>query len=171
MTSTAKEYILDTNVFIEARDACYGFDICPAFWEFMITQYRQQRLYSIDEVEEELHPDEEIIKWLKKSRVKDTGFFQDTKDPRVKQKHQEIVAYVNASSQYFTEAKEKFLNGADPWLIAYAAVHGCVLVTHEQKAPDAKKTVPMPNICDEFGVECCDTYEMLKELGARFVLD
>lgn len=28
-------YLLDTNVFIQARNLHYGFDFCPAFWDWL----------------------------------------------------------------------------------------------------------------------------------------
>ena len=27
-------YLLDANVFIQAKNLHYGFDFCPAFWDF-----------------------------------------------------------------------------------------------------------------------------------------
>jgi hypothetical protein len=55
-------------------------------------------------------------------------------------------------------------------LIAYAKVHGCTVVTHEVHAPDAKRKVPIPNVCLAFGVPCCNTFEMLDALRPQFVL-
>jgi hypothetical protein len=43
-------------------------------------------------------------------------------------------------------------------------------VTHEEYAPEAKRKVPMPNLCIEFDVEYCNTFAMLRELSAQFVL-
>ncbi len=28
-------YLLDTNVFIQAKNLHYGFDFCPAFWDWL----------------------------------------------------------------------------------------------------------------------------------------
>ena len=36
-------------------------------------------------------------------------------------------------------------------------------------APDAKKKVPIPNVCIEFGVHYVNTFEMLRDLGEKFV--
>ncbi len=58
----------------------------------------------------------------------------------------------------------------DGWLIAYAKVNGHIVVTHEEMAPRAKKTVPIPNVCIQFGVDYCNTFTMLRELQVRFVL-
>lgn len=30
------QYLLDANVFIEAKNRYYGFDFCPAFWNWLI---------------------------------------------------------------------------------------------------------------------------------------
>lgn len=45
-----------------------------------------------------------------------------------------------------------------------------MVVTHEEYAPDVRRKAPIPNICLEFDVEYCNTFEMLKELKVRFVL-
>ena len=29
-------YLLDANVFIQAKNLYYGFDFCPAFWDWLI---------------------------------------------------------------------------------------------------------------------------------------
>jgi hypothetical protein len=41
-------------------------------------------------------------------------------------------------------------------------------VTHEILAPDAKKRVPIPNICEPVGIRYVDTFAMLRELRVRF---
>ena len=74
---------------------------------------------------------------------------------------------MNESDQYKDEAKAEFATGADGWLIAYASVSRLVLVTHEEESADAKKRVPIPNICRVFNVECVNTFEMLKALNVK----
>ena len=67
-------------------------------------------------------------------------------------------------------AKMTFADVADGWVIAYASVNGLTFVTHEEHAPDAKKSVPMPNVCLHFGVPYVNTFEMLEELGVKLIL-
>ena len=43
-----------------------------------------------------------------------------------------------------------------------------VVVTHEMFNVDVKKRVPLPNVCNEFGVKYCDTFAMLRDLKVRF---
>ena len=43
-------YLLDANVFIEAKNRHYGFDFCPAFWEWLVEQNASKRVFSIDKM-------------------------------------------------------------------------------------------------------------------------
>ena len=55
------------------------------------------------------------------------------------------------------------------WLVAYAKSNGQhVVVTHEELSPDAKRRVPLPNVCKQFSVDYTDPFAMLKDLKARF---
>ena len=76
--------------------------------------------------------------------------------------------WVQSEPQFFPSAKADFAAKADGWLIANARLNGMVLVTHEVLAPDARKSVPMPNVCAQFGVAYVNTFEMLRDLGTRF---
>ena len=68
-------------------------------------------------------------------------------------------------------AKDQFAQVADGWLVAYAQTRkNHIVVTMEEHAPHAKKKVPLPNVCQEFGIPYTDTFMMLKDLGAQFVL-
>ena len=33
-------YLLDANVFIQAKNLHYGFDFCPAFWDWLVDRNR-----------------------------------------------------------------------------------------------------------------------------------
>ncbi len=47
-------YLLDTNVFIQAKNLHYGFDFCPAFWQWLVEQNEAGRVASIEKVGDEL---------------------------------------------------------------------------------------------------------------------
>ena len=38
-------YFLDADVFIQAKNLHYGFDLCPAFWDWLIAQNRTGQVY------------------------------------------------------------------------------------------------------------------------------
>jgi Domain of unknown function (DUF4411) len=47
-------YLLDANVFIQAKNLHYGFDFCPAFWDWVEAANRSQSVFSIEKVGDEL---------------------------------------------------------------------------------------------------------------------
>ena len=51
--SGSKRYVLDANVFIEAKNKYYGFYLCPGFWKALIGQHESRHIFSIDKVRDE----------------------------------------------------------------------------------------------------------------------
>jgi hypothetical protein len=47
-------YLLDANVFIQAKNLHYGFDFCPAFWEWLVRKNLAKQVFSIDKVAVEI---------------------------------------------------------------------------------------------------------------------
>lgn len=162
-------YVLDANVFIQARQAHYGFDICPGFWRALIQQHEGKRLASIDRVKAELLAGkDELSRWARETAP--VTFFRATTDQAVIRAFSEMANWVQGETQFTPAAKAEFATVADGWLVAYAQVHDYVLVTHEERSPDARKKVPIPNVCVQFGVEYCNTFAMLRELKVKLVL-
>lgn len=164
----SNKYLLDANALIEAKDRYYGFDICPGYWSSLLVQHDSKRLFSIDRIADELNEQGDVVKQWIENEVPDT-FFKKTEDQAVIDKFQKMVNWVYSQPQFTDAAKTEFASVADGWVIAYAAVNGLVVVTHEQFAPEAKRKVPMPNVCVEFDVEYVDTFSMLRELGEKFI--
>ncbi len=50
----------------------------------------------------------------------------------------------------------------------YAKAHNGVVVTHEEYAREARKRVPLPNVCKQFGVDYVDTFAVLRALEVEF---
>ena len=60
-------YLLDANVFISAKDLHYGFDFCPAFWDWLIKENLAGKVYSIERVGDELVAgDDELADWARR---------------------------------------------------------------------------------------------------------
>lgn len=51
-------YLLDANVFIESKNRHYGFDFCPAFWDWLDAQNHAGQVYSVERVADELKKDD-----------------------------------------------------------------------------------------------------------------
>ncbi|MEO8495969.1 MAG: DUF4411 family protein [Planctomycetota bacterium] len=166
--SVSNRYVLDANPFIEAKNRYYGFDICPGFWTSLVTQHEAKRVFSIDRIRDELvQQDDEIKQWIE-DRAPQT-FFKKTEVQAVVDVFQRMMNWVYSEVQFTDAAKTEFASVADGWVIAYAVVNGLIVVTHEEYAPDAKRKVPIPNVCIEFDVEYVNTFEMLRDLRERFV--
>lgn len=60
-------YLLDSNIFIQAKNEYYGFDLCPGFWEWLEQQNAAGKVFSIDRVQEELVSYADALsQWAKK---------------------------------------------------------------------------------------------------------
>lgn len=47
-------YLLDANVFIQAKNLHYGLDFCPAFWSWLIAENANKNVFSIERVADEI---------------------------------------------------------------------------------------------------------------------
>lgn len=57
-------YLLDANVFIQAKNLHYGLDFCPAFWEWLIEKNKASQVFSIEKVADEINAgDDELSRW------------------------------------------------------------------------------------------------------------
>jgi hypothetical protein len=51
-------YLLDTNVFLQAKNLHYGYDFCPGFWDWPKTENVKGNVFSIEKVKDELVDDD-----------------------------------------------------------------------------------------------------------------
>ncbi len=161
-------YLLDSNIFIQAKNFYYSFDICPGFWDWMDHAVSKCDVRSIIKIYDELADgNDELATWIKDR--KGDGRFLGVSDAPTQMAFREIAAAVQRGS-YHDAAKANFLAKADPWLIAKARVTGAIIVTHEKASADAKKRIPIPNICDAFSVSHIDTFTLLRSQTASFRL-
>jgi hypothetical protein len=69
-------YLLDANVFIQAKNLQYGFDFCPAFWDWLTHSHTASKLRSIRQVGDELLAGaDELAAW---ADVQGDAFFVPT---------------------------------------------------------------------------------------------
>ena len=54
MSATPEKFVLDANVFIQAKRRFYAFDFCPGSWDMLIWHQQHERLCSIDKVQNEI---------------------------------------------------------------------------------------------------------------------
>ncbi len=159
---TEKKYVLDSNVFVEAFQRYYAFDLVPRFWDCLLEQNEAGHLYSIDRVKTELDKGKDALTDWATDIFCDA--FESTDDPDTIKVYADIMSWAYAERQYTDAARAKLASCADGWLVAYASVYDLTVVTHEEYAPEAKANIKIPNICKAFSVDYANTFEMLRDL-------
>ncbi len=158
-------YLLDTNVFIQAKNREYGFDFCPAFWDWVDTANADGKVFSIDSVRDELiGGSDDLADWAK---ARHAQFFL-TPDGAVVDALRELSEWTT-DADYEQVAKSTFLSGADSFLVAHAIAGDHVIVTHE-RVDNSRKRIKIPEAAIPHGVKCLNPYELLRTEHARFVL-
>lgn len=158
-------FILDANVFIEAARRYYAFDLVPKFWECLVRYAENGRICSIDRVKKELDKGKDDLATWANTHFGDA--FCSTTEEDVIQSYGSIMRWVQGQTQFSDAAKAAFADDPDGWLVAYSTARNHIIVTHEQPAPDSRRKIPIPNICQAFKVRYVDTFTMLRELGVR----
>jgi predicted nucleic acid-binding protein len=164
--ATPTLYVLDANVFIEAHRRYYAFDICGGFWGCLLHHHDQKAIISIDRVRDELLTGDALEDWM--TDTAPDKLFGSTVEAKVTRHFAAIMTWVQSQAQFKKEAKTEFARVADGWIAAYAKAHNGVVVTHEEYAREARKRVPLPNVCKQFGIDYVDTFAMLRSLGVEF---
>ena len=159
------DYLLDANVFIQAKNLHYGFDFCPAFWQWLDEQNHAGKVASVEKVADELYAgQDELTKW---AEARNDTFFLNPDDAVLPSLR--TVSDWASNQDYEPAAIATFLQVADYWLISHALAHNCIVVTHEVPA-DTTRQIKIPNACIGLGLRCLSPYAMLRREGARFVL-
>ncbi len=158
-------YLLDANVFIQAKNLHYGLDFCPASWEWLIVNNAAGRVFSIEKVGDEIDAGaDELAVW---AAERDENFF--LKPDTAMLPALGSVSTWATSQRYDPAAVSTFLQVADYYLVAHAFAHGHTVVTHEIASASTKK-IKIPNVCIGLGIKCMTPFEMLRRERARFIL-
>jgi hypothetical protein len=158
-------YLLDANVFIQAKNLHYGLDFCPAFWDWLIVNNKQQKVFSIERVGDEIEAgNDELANWVEQ---RGPGFFLKP-DSAMLSALGKVSAWATEQS-YDPAAVNTFFQVADYYMVGFAVAHKHTIVTHEIASPSTKK-IKIPNACIGLEVKCVTPYEMLRRERARFIL-
>lgn len=160
-------FLLDANAYIEAKNRYYRMTVCPGFWNWLDLQFACGQVGSIRMVFDELSKNGDILsEWVKARQ----SHFMETEDETTQGVFAEIAQFVVEHPDFTEPHISNFLAVADPWLIAKAKTLGAKVVTHEVMVPSGSKKVKIPNICREFNVDFCNTFDLLESKTAQFVL-
>jgi len=158
-------YLLDANVFIQAKNLHYGLDFCPAFWDWLIERNAAGEVFSIERVGDEIAAGgDDLAVW---AANRGTDFFLKP-DAAILPALGSVSTWATGQ-RYEPAAVSTFLQVADFYLVAHALAHRHTVVTHEV-ASSSTKRIKGPDVCISLGTKCMTPFEMLRSERARFVL-
>lgn len=157
-------YLLDANVFIEAKNRYYGFDFCPAFWDWLDATNAASRVFSIEKVGDELAAiADDLSAW---AAARGPRLFLPV-EPAMLGSLRQVTAWAQGQG-YEQGAVTTFLQDADYYLIGQAMALGYTVVTHEVPSASLRR-IKVPDACVGLGVRCVSPFAMLRNERARFV--
>jgi hypothetical protein len=109
-------YLLDANIFIQAKRLHYGFDFCPAFWTWLEQGNAAGNVFSIEKVGVELEAGaDDLTAW---AAARGATFFVPP-DNAVLPALTRVSTWASGQ-RYDPAAVATFLQVADYWLVAHA---------------------------------------------------
>ncbi|HTG34982.1 MAG TPA: DUF4411 family protein [Thermoanaerobaculia bacterium] len=158
-------YLLDADVFIRAKNLHYGFDFCPAFWDWLIDRNAAGSVFSVEKVGDEVQGiEDDLSTW---AAERGPSFFL----PPEKADFPSLAA-VSAwatGQRYEPAAVSTFLQVADYYLVSQAHARKHIVVTHEIPSASTRR-IKIPDACIGLGIKCMTPFELLRRERARFVL-
>lgn len=158
-------YTLDASFFVQAKNTHFGMDFCPAFWAWVDEMFAKGTFASCMAVQEELADgDDELAQWAEDK--KNAGFFTEPSRDM-----QSLVGNIadHVVKNYPAHNAEKFLEKADPWVIAHAKIGKLIVVSNEAAVDSRSKKPKIPNICKVYSVESIDSVKLLRLLKPSFM--
>lgn len=157
-------YLLDSDVFIQASNMHYHFAFCSAFWDWIDREHGNGKILSIDRVFKEIADGHfgELKPWAQAR----PNLFIKSADAETAECLVRLAVWT--SENYDEAGYEKFFAGADFVLVSYALAHDHIVVTQETRG--GKSKVKIPDVCDAMGVDCINTWELLKKECPKFIL-
>ena len=106
-------YLVDANVFIEAKNRYYAFAICPGFWSALVWHGGSGAVCSVDLVKKELlGGNDDLAGWVKTTAPADA--FHSTNDADAVTWYERIMNWAQNEPRFKPEAKAEFAQAADP---------------------------------------------------------
>lgn len=161
-------YCIDSSAFITAFRNYYAFDLAPGFWKALASLGLNGLINCPIAVYHEIvngRNNDELLEWMKENQK---SIFNEP-DSDVSLSYAIVADFVNSHyrDQHWIG---HFLDGADPWVIAQAMAKKLVVVTLENKKITEELNenrfvgkIKIPNVCQQFGIDCINTFEFLRK--------
>jgi hypothetical protein len=165
-----RQYVVDSNFFIQAHRENYPLDIAFSFWNKVKELAHEGKIISIDKVKGEIYDRNDALEiWCKANLPED--FFKDS--TQIMATYEQVVAWaVSRNTYYMPNALNEFLSAeeADAFIVAFAMAdhENRVIVTQEKSEPNRKNKIKIPEACNALGVQFLNTIDMFRQLGETF---
>ncbi|MBN9160901.1 MAG: hypothetical protein BGO98_33775 [Myxococcales bacterium 68-20] len=152
-------YMLDSSVLIEAYQRNYPMDVNETFWVKLDALIVEGHACMPDEVYREIEKKADaLFDWC-----------SDRKDHLVMPidvAEQVAVAEVLKAHARLVDTKKGRSMG-DPWVIAFAKVHGATVVTEEHLTRNLAAP-RIPDVCAAMGIDCINTLALVRAEKWKF---
>ncbi len=133
----------------------------PEFWDWLVDRATTQRVKIPLEMYEEIlaGKNDDLTRWLKDNR--DALLLDENVDESLVAR----VTYLGYAPDLSDEEVERV--GRDPFLIAYALgnpTQRTVVSTEVSKPKKQRANRHLPDVCNDLGVLCCNTYQFIEAL-------
>lgn len=160
------KFLIDTNIFLQAKHFHYRFDFCSHFWKWIEHAHAAGLVCSTAKVKDELmrgKDGDDVMVWA--TGLPRSFFIPDTSDKLVMKKYAEVMAWSAENTHFKPAAKIEFAKTdvADAFLIATAMAYGFEIITHELSNPEQKKKIQIPDAALQLGVKTHFVYDVLSE--------
>ncbi|KGQ39952.1 DUF4411 family protein [Gallibacterium anatis] len=163
-------YLIDSNIFITAKNTFYQFGFAQCFWDFILELHKKGIVYSVKAVKDEL---------LAPSKVDDLQIWVKALPDAFWKDHFLSINSYSKLMQYAQTldvrdiAKQDFakIENADAWIIAHAMENDFKIITEEKYNFDVKKRIMIPNVAKVHNVETVTLFEFMEEYaGHNFLI-
>lgn len=153
-------YLLDTNVFIDAKNWYYPVDRVPQFWDWIVDHAKSGKVKVPYEIMQEIEAgssQDELSKWAKANRR--TLLLNE-------QANEALVDHVRTQGYGSNLTTTELATiGKDPFLMAYALVdkaQRCVVTTEASKPKRKRANRHIPDVCDQLGIIHMNTFRLIR---------
>ena len=157
-------YLLDANTLIDANRDYYPIKRVPEFWEWLVNVGLKGLVKIPLEVYEEIkngNEKDDVVGWAKDDEISAALLFTEEADVSL------VSRVTNEGYAHDLSDVEVENIGRDPFLVAYALAareERCVVTTEVSKPKSKRGNRHVPDVCNDFRVNWCDTFELLRTL-------
>lgn len=155
-----KKYCFDSCAIMDSWNRYYPPVFFPSLWTKIQDLIDSERLFISKEVEKEIIAGNDDLKPWIRSNIKCVVPFSADQINIVR-------SIINKYPKVAKYNKPK-PNHADPFIIALAKLNKLTVVTLEGKSGDGALDPKVPNLCDEYGVDCCNMLGLFENENWKF---